>query len=91
MNGKGVVADWQRGVENHEKRWKSRQNQVRKKHDGDNLERLNDAKCIILRSPFTQRAFEKQGKMCVLQALWLNKMLELRVTKRLFVNEKECV
>jgi len=47
MNGKGVVSDRQRGVECDEKGGKIHKNTNQKTHNGNNLAKLNDAKCTI--------------------------------------------
>ncbi len=47
MNGKGIVSGGQRGVENHEIGGIMGKNADQKTHDGDNLAKLNDAKCPI--------------------------------------------
>ena len=49
----------ERGVERYEMGGKVDKNTDPKTHNGHNLARLNDAKCIILCSMFTQMSFEK--------------------------------
>ena len=48
MNGKGGVSGRQRGVECDAMGGKVRKKTDQKRHNGNNLAKLNDAKCIIL-------------------------------------------
>ena len=59
MNGKGVVRDRQKSVECYELGEKLDKNMGTKTHNGNNLAKLNDAKCTISCPPFTQGAFEE--------------------------------
>ena len=59
MNGKGFVSDGKRNVGCYEKDEKVGKNRVQKTHNGNNLEKLNDAKCTILCRRFTQKPFEE--------------------------------
>ena len=59
MNEIGFVRDRQRSVECYETGGKLDKNMGTKTHNGNNLAKLNDAKCTISCPPFTQGAFEE--------------------------------
>ena len=87
MNEKDVVSGGKGDVECHEKGGKVGKNADQKTHNGNNLAKLNDAKCTIHTHVFDKKAFEEQGKICVLQVLRPLKMLELSVWKHRLVNK----
>ena len=67
MNKNGLVIGGQRNVECYELGGKVGKNTGPETHNGNNLAKLNDAKCTILCSSFNQKPFEKQGNACILQ------------------------